>query len=117
MFIVGIIDSQSVRIIESGGLCGYDVGKKIMGCKCYIVIDIFGLMVGIEVYIVDIQDCDGVLDLFNLICVVWFWLCYVFVDGGYVGLKFKGRLEKFGKWMLQIVKCFDIVQGFEILFW
>ncbi len=44
----GMVDSQSVKIAESGRLRGYDARKKINGRQRHLVTDILGLPLNLE---------------------------------------------------------------------
>lgn len=57
--------SQSVKTTESGGICGYDVSKRIKGRKRHILTDTCGHLVAIKVHAASFQDRDGAPAVFT----------------------------------------------------
>jgi len=111
----GVIDSQSVKTTESGGVCGYDAGKKVKGRKRHILTDTCGYLIFILVHAADIQDRDGAVDVLKAIRYRFPWLRHVFADGGYAGDKLRSALKGHGSWTLEIIKRSDTAKGFELL--
>lgn len=111
----GVIDSQSVKTTESGGIRGYDAGKKIKGRKRHILTDTSGYLVHAVIHAADIQDRDGAPLVLAAIIKRFPWLRHVFADGGYAGDKLKDALAKISKFTLEIIKRSDKAKGFVLL--
>jgi len=109
----GIIDSQSVKTTESGGVCGYDAGKKTKGRKRHIVTDTNGFLVGLVVHEANIQDRDGAVRVLQSIRRFYPFLRHIFADGGYRGPKLRTAMTT--EWTIEIVKRSDTAKGFEVI--
>jgi len=109
----GVFDRQSVKTTESGGIRGFDAGKKLVGRKRHIVTETQGFMAGAVIHAASVQDRDGAPGVLAAIRQRYPWLRHIFTDGGYAGKKLKAALARMGKWTIQIVKRSDKATGLE----
>lgn len=110
----GIIDSQSVRTNEQGGIDGYDAGKKVGGRKRHLLVDVMGLVLAVVVHSAGIQDRDGAKLVLERARNRYARLKLIWADGGYAG-KLVAWTEQNCGWDLEIVKRSDDLKGFHVL--
>jgi putative transposase len=101
---VVIMDGQSVKTTERGGVRGFDAHKRIKGRKRHILVDTLGLPIACRVEPANISDRRAASLLLAGLSPLFPDIRTVIADAGHESRKLAREIARDAGWRLQIVK-------------
>jgi len=101
---VVIMDGQSVKTTEIGGIRGFDAFKRVKGRKRHILVDTLGLPIANRVEAADISDRRAGALLTSGLKAIFPAITTVIADAGHESRKLAHVLAEEQGWQLHIVK-------------
>jgi putative transposase len=110
-----IVDSQSVKTTECGGVRGYDGNKKVNGRKRHILVDTQGNLLEVVVHSADMTDAQGArLLISKLPPMLRLRLHNLWADSAYGKEQFLSWLYEYAQIQLELVMPEPAQQGFLV---
>ena len=109
-----ILDSQSVKVSDMGGVSGYDGNKKVKGRKRHILVDTLGNLLEVVVWAANSNDRDGAKALLSKVeRLITIRLLKIWADKGYQG---DWETWLYNEWDIQLeIVCAETGQrGFAV---
>src|SRR6266436_8000327 len=97
---VVIMDGQSIKTTERGGIRGFDAHKRVKGRKCHILVDTFGLLIACRVEPADISDRKAAARLLGGLRPLFPNIRTVIADAGHQSIKLARYLLRQEGWLL-----------------